>query len=59
MNSRLRELARDVGMGRSNLELSLLPTPGWQGVSSIVPKVFVVREAKATTSIQLYKCFTA
>jgi hypothetical protein len=46
-------------MRRSNLELSLLLTPGCQGLRSIIPKVFVVSEAKATTSIQLYKCFTA
>jgi hypothetical protein len=30
-----------------------------KGLGGIVPKVFVVRDARATTSIQLYKCFTA
>jgi hypothetical protein len=29
------------------------------GLGGIVPKVFVVRDARATTSIPLYKCFTA
>ena len=40
---------------RSKLGLELLPG----ATSGIGPKVFVVRDAKATTSNLAYKCFTA